>query len=111
MVGKMNPSQKINAGSKSRHGNFAGVEGKGEPHFKKLRYLRNEACYIAPALMHYHEVICVSDIVPNSQFSFHKLVKFIHIRIGKKLARQIAEWKTCPSQARRRRARATARGR
>ena len=90
MVWECDIAQKINSSFQFNNIYFIRMQLKTKSLFKKSGYFKDQPSQILLIIRNYKKIICVSNIVFNFQILFNKLVKFIHINIGKKLGSQVA---------------------
>lgn len=98
IVRKRNITKKINTSMVFSYCDFARMQLELEMVVKKILYFRNQFFQKILVLGHNDKIIRIADIVFDFQFSFHKLIKLIHIDIGKKLRSQIANRKPLSSK-------------
>ncbi len=47
-----------------------------------------------PILVQYDKIVCISDAMFDLQFALEKVIKFVHVYVHQKLAREIAKRQT-----------------
>lgn len=91
MVGKMDPSEKIDAGSEALDKNLLWMKGELESFPKKPVDLRNKIFEILPVTGENREVVGVPEIILDLQFVLHELVEFVHVNVHEELRGEVAE--------------------
>jgi len=88
--------QKINAFTISPRLNFAGMKFEFESLAQEISYRLQKSPQLHRIISDDKKVVSIANIVFNMQIMLHKLVTFVHIHIGKKLAREIAYRQSFP---------------
>ena len=81
MVGKMHPSEKVNAGSECFDRNFIGMKRKVEFYLQKTgdsRKKRFKVCFI---FAQNHEIVRIADVATEFERMFDILVELVHVHI------------------------------
>lgn len=91
---KMNPAEEIDSRSVCLDEYLTGMKREFQPPLEKIRHCGHKIFQILLAIIHDHKIIGVANAIANFQFTFQKLIKFIHINIHKELARKIPERQT-----------------
>ncbi|KKS34321.1 MAG: hypothetical protein UU95_C0014G0001, partial [Parcubacteria group bacterium GW2011_GWC2_42_12] len=76
--------------------NFFRMQSQRETIAEESRNRLNQIFQIRPIRRCYREIISIADIIFNPKRMFHKLIKLIHINIGKKLGCKVANGNTFP---------------
>lgn len=84
-------SQKINALAVSPYLDLVRMKLKLKPLAQEILYRLQKNLQLRRIVAHNQKVVSITDIVFNMQSMLHKLIKFVQIDIGKKLAREIAD--------------------
>lgn len=98
VVRKRDVAEKINAASVCAYGDLAWMQLKIEIFVKKVLDFRDEFFQEIFVIRHNNKIISVANIIFNSQFFFHKLIKLIHVDISEQLRCQITNRKPSSSK-------------
>ncbi len=90
IVRKGNIPKKINAPMIFSYRNLTWMQFKVQIATKKILYFGYQFIQKILTFRHNYKIVCVANIIFYFQFFLHKLIKFIHVDIGKKLRGQIA---------------------
>ena len=93
VIGKMNPSEEIDARGEALDINFVGMKGKLEPLAKKCADLRHQIFQVPSVARKNREIIGVAEIIFYFQIAFHELIELVHIDVHEELRGKIAERK------------------
>lgn len=94
VIRKVHPSKEINARCERFQDDFLRIQAKVQFCLQKFCNLRQESGKKCSVRIQYHEIICVPDVMTYFEFSFHELIKFVHVDVHKELTREIPERKT-----------------
>ena len=91
MVGKVNPTEKINAGSESFDEDLAGMESEFEFVGEKATDGGNEFLKLRAAGGENHKIVGVAEGILLLESVFNELVQLVQVDIGEKLGSKVAE--------------------
>jgi len=91
-------SQEINTLGVFCDEDFLGVQFKSQCFTQKLLDNRHQRLQVISVFRYHDEVVSVSGIVFYAQFLFHKLIKLVHVYIGKKLGCEVPNWYSFPRE-------------
>ena len=85
MIRKMDPSEKINSGGKSADRYFFRMQLQMQPFLQKSPYLWYLPLKPFSILMQKDKIVRITDIITSFERVLYKLIKYIHVDIGKEL--------------------------
>lgn len=85
----MNPAEKVHARVQRFDEEFLRMKHKVQMSFEKCADLWNELGQIGSTFTQNDKIISITGVVFDLKFSFHELVKLVHVDVHEQLAREI----------------------